>query len=161
MWEIISRNEASTMAIGEELGKLLSPGDVVTLSGDLGAGKTVFVHGVAKGLAARDPVSSPSFLIVQEYRGKYPIFHADFYRLKSPLELEGIGWDDYLNRRGVTLIEWGERFPEVLPEERLEVVIATGSDFGSEGWRLLSFRPDGEHYQEMVEGLAERCSYLA
>lgn len=158
MWEIISSSARITEVIGKELGRLLIPGDVVSLVGDLGAGKTVFVRGAAGGLDVAGDVSSPSFLIVQEYAGKYPLFHADFYRLGSYRELEGIGWDEYLGRQGVVLIEWGDRFPEALPADFLEVRISP-ADF-SETARLLRFRPRGGRYEARVKELAENCAYL-
>lgn len=155
MWEIRSDSPIFTEKVGESLGKLLGPGDVVSLIGELGAGKTVFVHGVARGLEVQDPVSSPSFLIVQEYRGKYPVFHCDFYRLDSYQELEDIGWDDYSRREGVILIEWGNRIPEALPENYLEIAIQQPDPL--EDRRLLCFIPNGSRYDGIIKELAEKC----
>lgn len=156
MWEIHSHSPAVTEKVGHLLGKLLGPGDMVSLVGDLGAGKTVFVHGVAGGLEVRDAVSSPSFLIVQEYRGRYPVFHCDFYRLESYQELEDIGWDDYSWRGGVILIEWGNRIPEALPANHLEVVIEQAGL--PEHERLIRFVPHGSHYEGLVKELAGQCA---
>lgn len=159
MWELISRSPRVTEMIGEELGRLLAGGDVVSLSGSLGVGKTVFIHGVARGLDVDDPVTSPSFMIVQEYEGRCPVFHADFYRLRSYQELEGIGWDDYLRRHGVILIEWGNLFPEALPSEFLQIDINQSEPI--ETARLIRFEPRGGHYEAIVKELADRCGYLA
>jgi tRNA threonylcarbamoyladenosine biosynthesis protein TsaE len=112
------------------------------------------VRGIASGLEVRDTVSSPSFLIIQEYRGRYPVFHGDFYRLGSYQELEDIGWDEYFHREGIMLIEWGNLIPEAIPEDYLEVVI---KEPGLETARLLKFIPHGKRYQAVVEELAEKC----
>lgn len=148
-----------TEKIGEELGSLLGEGDVVSLSGSLGAGKTVFVHGVARGLGVKDPVSSPSFIIVQEYRGRFPVFHADFYRLRSYRELEDVGWLEYLKQGGVILIEWGELFPEALPSEYLQIEIERSQPI--ETSRVLRFKPYGRRYEALVKELAVKCGFLA
>jgi tRNA threonylcarbamoyladenosine biosynthesis protein TsaE len=154
LWEIHSYSDQVTEAVGRELGKLLGPGDFVSLTGELGAGKTTMVRGIASGLEVRDTVSSPSFLIIQEYRGRYPVFHGDFYRLGSYQELEVIGWDEYFHREGIMLIEWGNLIPEAIPEDYLEVVI---KEPGLETARLLKFIPHGKRYQAVVEELAEKC----
>lgn len=120
VWQTVSPSPEDTEMIGEDLGRRLAPGDVLSLVGELGAGKTVFARGLARGLACSE-VSSPSFLIVQEYQGRYPVFHCDFYRLRSPRELEGIGWEEYLRGQGIVLIEWGDLIPGCLPEEYMEV----------------------------------------
>jgi len=158
LWQLISPSAPVTASIGEELGKLLTPGDVVALVGELGVGKTVFVRGAARGLEVRSPVSSPSFMLIQEYEGKYPVFHCDFFRLQSYRELEEIGWEEYRKRRGIILVEWGNRIPEALPEEYLEISIAY-HDF-SESARWIRFHPKGRHYEAKVRELAEKCGYL-
>lgn len=158
MWEIVSSGPQVTQLLGEELGKLLAPGDVVSLVGELGAGKTVFVHGIARGLGVSSPVSSPSFILIQEYEGKYPVFHCDFFRLQSYQELEEIGWDEYRKRGGVILIEWGNRIPEALPEEYLEVVIAYCDS--SESTRRIQFRPQGGRYEAKIKELKDACGCL-
>ncbi len=144
VWEAVSPSPECTETIGEELGRQLAPGDVVSLVGELGAGKTVFVRGVARGLGC-DGVSSPSFMIVQEYRGKHPVFHCDFYRLRTARELEAIGWEEYLGGQGIVLIEWGNLIPEALPAEFLEVRIEPVEH--SDDDRNLQFIPRGSRYQ--------------
>lgn len=106
--KIISKSEKETMEAGKALALRLKPGDTVALYGDLGAGKTAFVRGIAEGLGVTDPVSSPTFTIVNEYSGKIPLFHFDMYRLGSAEELFDIGWEDYLDRGGVCAVEWSE-----------------------------------------------------
>jgi tRNA threonylcarbamoyladenosine biosynthesis protein TsaE len=117
-----------TERIGDLLGCLLVPGDVVGLTGDLGAGKTAFVRGVARGagVPAGHPVNSPTFTILNVYGGgRFPIFHLDLYRLDDPTELEGVGMSDLLSGQGVLLVEWAERYPEALPSDLVSVTIET------------------------------------
>ena len=104
-----------TEALGEALGKVLSPGAVVAYTGDLGAGKTAFTRGLAKGLGASEPVTSPTYTIVNEYlSGRIPLFHFDMYRLGSSEDLFDIGWEDYLERGGVCALEWSENVADAL-----------------------------------------------
>ena len=124
--EFISRSEGETEALGARLAGLLSPGDVVSLYGDLGVGKTAFTRGVARGLGIAGRVTSPTFTIVNEYDGAVPLFHFDMYRLGSSDELYDIGWDDYLERGGVCAVEWSERVADALPEDAVTVDIARG-----------------------------------
>ena len=118
MGSIISRSPAETFAYGQVVAGELKPGSVVALRGDLGAGKTHFVKGVAAGFGADpDEVTSPTFTLVHEYEGgRLPIFHFDLYRLESADEVLRIGLDDYLAEAGVVLIEWADKFPELLPD---------------------------------------------
>lgn len=125
---MVTDGPADTFALGENLGVSLEPGDVVGLTGGLGAGKTCLVKGICFGLGvpAGDPVS-PTFSIVNEYEGRCPVYHIDAYRIGSPSELENIGLDDYLDGSGVCLIEWADRIVEALAgvgwtELRLEIV---------------------------------------
>lgn len=113
-----------TFNFGKMLGEKITKGSVVTLSGDLGTGKTLFSKGFAKGLGINEPVVSPTFTIVQEYHeGRMPLYHFDTYRIDDPYEMEEIGFDDYLYGQGVCLIEWPEMVSELLPEKRLEITI--------------------------------------
>ena len=111
MMIVTTNSEAETVREGEKLGRSLSQGDVVALHGNLGAGKTAFVRGLAAGLGIRISVSSPTFTIVNEYPGGVPLFHFDMYRLENENELFDIGWDDYLERGGVCAVEWSEKVP--------------------------------------------------
>lgn len=158
MWETVAGSSTVTQLLGEQLGRLLQAGDLVSLVGDLGAGKTVLVHGIARGLQVSEPVSSPTFLLIQEYNGRYPVFHCDFYRLKDYQELEDIGWEEYFQRQGVILIEWGNRIPEALPDEYLEIEIKP--DDSSDSIRLIRFNPKGHRYDALVKELSDKCAYL-
>ena len=112
---IITNSEAETIREGERLGRKLSGGAVVALKGELGAGKTVFIRGLALGLGIATPVTSPTFTIVDEHPGKTPLFHFDMYRIGSESELFDIGWDDYIGQGGVCAVEWSDRVPAALP----------------------------------------------
>jgi tRNA threonylcarbamoyladenosine biosynthesis protein TsaE len=112
-----SNSVAETIAFAREWARALVPNDVVALVGDLGAGKTQFVKGLLQGLESAEEATSPTFTLVHEYRsGRLPIFHFDFYRLNQLAEIVEIGFDDYLDDGGIAVIEWADRFPQVLPE---------------------------------------------
>lgn len=113
--EYITRGETETEELGERLGKTIRPGTVIAFTGDLGAGKTAFTRGLARGLGVTDRVTSPTFTIVNEYEGgRLPLFHFDMYRLESSDELFDIGWEDYLHRNGVCAVEWSEKVSDAL-----------------------------------------------
>ena len=121
---VTTQSEEETAAVGRELASSLLPGDVVLLSGDLGAGKTAFVRGLAEGLGvSRDEVSSPTFTLIQEYRGgRLPLFHVDLYRIEDPREFDELGLDE-IAEDGVLAIEWAERYPRP-PAHAVRVSIA-------------------------------------
>jgi tRNA threonylcarbamoyladenosine biosynthesis protein TsaE len=124
-----TRSEEETIALGEAFAAGLRAGDVVALYGTLGTGKTRFIKGVCRGLGAGEHVTSPTFTIVNEYRGgAVPIYHFDLYRLKDVRELREIGFDEYLDGDGVCLLEWAERVREFLPARRFDVTLAFGPD---------------------------------
>jgi len=118
---IITNSEDETIREGEKLGRMLKPGEVVALCGNLGAGKTAFTRGLATGLGIKANVTSPTFTIVNEYPGDIPLFHFDMYRLESESELFDIGWDDYHDRGGVCVVEWSEKVPGAFPPDRFVV----------------------------------------
>lgn len=127
--DYLSNSVEETEALGAELAGRLEPGDVVAFTGDLGAGKTAFVRGLARGLGIPDRVTSPTFTIVNEYEGgRLPLFHFDMYRLGSADELYDIGWEDYLARGGVCAVEWSEQVSGALPEDAVWVDIARGDN---------------------------------
>ena len=122
MWQTHSASAEETFVLGRVLGERAFPGTVVILSGDLGAGKTALARGVGAGLAVRSRVQSPSFAVLQAHEGgRLPFWHVDLYRLESASELDSIGLDEALEGQGVVVIEWGERFPQALPADRLEL----------------------------------------
>lgn len=122
---IVSRSENETIALGEKIARQLKPGDLVALSGDLGAGKTTLVKGIAKGLAVKNYryVNSPSFVLVKEYKGRIPLFHFDIYRLDNLKDIEDLGYEDYLGRKGVVVIEWAKKMSRILPKSHLDITL--------------------------------------
>lgn len=114
--EFYTASAQETEQLGQRLGQRLKPGAVIAYSGDLGAGKTAFTRGLARGLGIEDPITSPTYTIVNEYPGKIPLFHFDMYRLGSSEDLFDIGWEDYLTRGGVIAVEWSERVEDALGE---------------------------------------------
>ena len=135
--EWITHSPAETEALGARLAEALDAGRVVAFTGDLGAGKTAFVSGMARALGVEDRVTSPTFTIVNEYEGgRLPLFHFDMYRLDGAEDLFDIGWDDYLDRGGVCAVEWSERVAEALPPETLWVTLSRCP--GHENWRAVT-----------------------
>ena len=121
---IETENPEETFALGQKIGRAATPGQVYTLTGDLGVGKTVFTQGIAEGLGITEPVNSPTFTIVQVYEeGRLPFYHFDVYRIGDIEEMEEIGYDDYFFGEGICLIEWAELIEEILPENRISITI--------------------------------------
>ena len=132
----VSNSEGETEDLGRRLGLRLGPGAVVAYTGDLGAGKTAFTRGLARGLDISERVTSPTFTIVNEYEGgRLPLFHFDLYRLGSSDELFDIGWEDYLSRGGVCAVEWGENVADALEEDAIRVDLRRGE---SDGQRIIT-----------------------
>ena len=140
--EYLSHNETETEAIGAALAARLGPGDVVAYLGDLGAGKTAFTRGLARGLGCTGRVTSPTFTVVNEHEGPTPLFHFDLYRLGGEEELFDIGWEDYLARGGVCAVEWSERAGSALPPETVYVSIRRCRE--SEDWRRITVEGGGK-----------------
>lgn len=127
--QYITHSPEETRALGRTLAQALQGGAVVAFTGDLGAGKTAFVSGMAEGLGMEERVTSPTFTIVNEYEGgRLPLFHFDMYRLGSADELFHIGWEDYLARNGVCAVEWSENVDEALDGDTIRVDISRGED---------------------------------
>lgn len=121
---IETKNAKETFQLGEKIGEKALPGQIYTLNGDLGVGKTVFTQGVASGLGIREPVNSPTFTILQEYEGgRLPFYHFDVYRIGDIEEMEEIGYDDYFFGEGICLVEWAQLIEEILPENVISVTI--------------------------------------
>jgi tRNA threonylcarbamoyladenosine biosynthesis protein TsaE len=142
----------ATERFGRLLGSLLFPGAVVALSGPLGAGKTFLTRAVARGLGVSDEraVTSPTFVLIQEYQARLPIYHFDLYRLPSGAAFHDLGAGEYLEGQGVCLIEWADKFPSCLPDERLEIRLEPQSEQS----RLAELIGSGERYATLVHRLA-------
>lgn len=121
---IETRSAGETYELGMRVGEQAKPGQVYTLIGDLGVGKTVFTQGLAKGLGIEEPISSPTFTIVQVYEeGKLPFYHFDVYRIGDISEMDEVGYEDYVYGEGVSLIEWANLIEEILPRQRVEITM--------------------------------------
>jgi tRNA threonylcarbamoyladenosine biosynthesis protein TsaE len=141
---IETHDPEETFEVGRTIGMNAKPGQIYTLTGDLGVGKTVFTQGVAAGLGIIEPVNSPTFTIIQEYEdGRLPFYHFDVYRIGDLEEMEEIGYDDYFFGQGICLIEWAELIEEILPEKRIEVTIEKDLEKGFE-YRKITIEERGE-----------------
>ena len=141
---IETHDPEETFEVGRTIGVNAKPGQIYTLTGDLGVGKTVFTQGVAAGLGITEPVNSPTFTIIQEYEdGRLPFYHFDVYRIGDLEEMEEIGYDDYFFGQGICLIEWAELIEEILPEKRIEVTIEKDLEKGFE-YRKITIEERGE-----------------
>ena len=129
MATFISNSPAETAAIGRRLAEDIRVGSVLALKGDLGSGKTMFVKGLVAGMGGRADVTSPTFTIVHEYRGgRLPVYHFDFFRLENRETVARLGLDDYLFGDGVSVIEWADRFPELIPQHARWILFETKSE---------------------------------
>lgn len=142
-----TNSEEETLLLAQNLAKLLKPGDVITLNGDLGSGKTTFTKGLAVGLGIEQMITSPTFTIIKEYDGELPLYHMDAYRLEH--SEEDIGFAEYFYGDGISVVEWSQFIEDFLPEERLNIVI----EYVSDNVRRLKFQPIGKHYRNMTNQL--------
>jgi len=133
---------------------LLQEGSVLCLIGDLGAGKTLLVQGIAQGLGLNEEITSPTFTVMNVYEGTIPVYHFDLYRLESPEQLVDIGFDEYTNAGGIAIIEWPDKFPGFMPDSYLRIeLIKTGDND-----RLIKVSPQGAHHHLLYEELKQACS---
>lgn len=147
MKQIKVQSLAETEELATKLATLLSPPDVLTLEGDLGAGKTTFTQALAKALGISRTVSSPTFTILKQYEGKYPLNHLDVYRLEG--SDEDLGWDELFYGEAISVVEWAHLIQEDLPEERLDIRL----EHGGNDTRTITIMPIGEHYEKICEEL--------
>jgi tRNA threonylcarbamoyladenosine biosynthesis protein TsaE len=138
--------------MGKEIGKGIHSGSVIALCGNLGTGKTVFAKGIASGLGVEAIVTSPTFVIINEYEGRHPFYHMDIYRLTAPAEMIGLGYEEYFYSDGVTAIEWAQKIDSLLPEEYLRVEFEVMGELDRE----IIFIPFGQKYVQLVEKLRKR-----
>lgn len=153
MSALILHTRNDTAIAGETLGRLLDPGDVVALIGDLGAGKTTLTQAIARGMGVVAPVTSPTFTLVHEYDGDPPLFHFDPYRLTRPEDLYDLAFDDYLRQRGVIVVEWADKVASQLPYDRLTLRLTpleTNDDELEDSPRQLVAEPVGPRYNMLV-----------
>ena len=151
MVRVTSLSPEETEALGARLGGLLAAGDFISLRGELGAGKTRFANGVARGLGipASVPITSPTFTLMNIYAGRLPLYHFDLYRLSGDDDVVDLGFAEYFAGQGVSLVEWAERLVEELPPERLEITFSYEDELA----RALEFAPFGERFRGVIAAL--------
>ncbi|HYU56602.1 MAG TPA: tRNA (adenosine(37)-N6)-threonylcarbamoyltransferase complex ATPase subunit type 1 TsaE [Actinomycetota bacterium] len=149
--QVVTASPSETRAVGAALAPLLAPRDLVSLGGDLGAGKTTFVQGAAAGLGVAEPVTSPAFVLVREYRGAIPVVHVDVYRLNRMQEVLDLGFEEYLDSGAVMFVEWGDVIEALFPQTFLAIEFTTLA--GDE--RRLSFHPGGPAWAGRWERLEQ------
>lgn len=136
-----------TKEFGKKLGKLLKKGDIVCLNGDLGAGKTTLTKSIGLGLGVEEYITSPTFSLINEYKGRLPVYHFDVYRLENVDELDDLGFDEYFFGGGVCIIEWAEKIEKMLPKEIIVLDIESGEDIDK---RRISIGGTGQRYKEVL-----------
>ena len=146
-YKFISNEPQQTLDFAKKLAERLLPGDVIALEGDLGAGKTTFTKGLAQGLQIKRTVNSPTFTIIKEYQGIMPLYHMDVYRVED--SFEDLGFDEYFEGNGVTVVEWAHLIKEQLPENLLTIYLY----HGDEQTRELVLEPKGSRYEELCKEL--------
>ena len=133
-----------TAELGRKIGRLVQPGDIICLNGDLGVGKTVFTQGIADGLEIDDSICSPTFTLIQEYeQGRIPLYHFDVYRISGPWDMDDLGYEDYFFGNGVCLVEWGCLIEELLPEDTIMITIEKDLEKGFD-YRKITISKDFE-----------------
>ncbi|NLY84934.1 MAG: tRNA (adenosine(37)-N6)-threonylcarbamoyltransferase complex ATPase subunit type 1 TsaE [Tissierellia bacterium] len=150
--EIRLNNLEETEEFGIKLGKILKSGDIVCLNGDLGAGKTTLTKSICLGLGVEEYITSPTFTLINQYKGRVPVYHFDVYRLENVDELYDLGFDEYFYGNGVCIIEWAERIEKLLPRERLVLDIKRGKDMDE---RVINITAHGDRYIELLKELEE------
>lgn len=155
--EIVSQSVNETLRIGRVIAGNLKAADIICLFGELGSGKTVLVKGIAEGLGIkREKVISPSFVLIRQHlQGKFPLYHFDLYRLKDPLAISGLGYEEYFYDAGVTIIEWADRLGCLLPKEFLKIELS----FKSDRQRLFKFTAEGVRYKALLQEIHESRTF--
>lgn len=149
-----SDSPIQTQAIGQAVGSLAEPGDLVLLHGELGAGKTCFTQGVLHGLGSKDHVRSPTFVLIMEHNARLPLYHIDLYRLSVGSDLDSIGIEEYVHGAGLCVVEWADRASSAFPVERLEIRIERVE--GDEEGRTLTLTAMGERHAELLRATKQR-----
>ncbi|PLR98651.1 tRNA (adenosine(37)-N6)-threonylcarbamoyltransferase complex ATPase subunit type 1 TsaE [Bacillus sp. T33-2] len=144
-YQFVSQQPERTREFARRLGERLKPGDVIALEGDLGAGKTTFTKGLAEGLEIKRTVNSPTFTIIKEYEGRLPLYHMDVYRVKD--SYEDLGFEEYFEGNGVTVVEWAHLIKEQLPRDLLVIRIFLAADNA----RKIVLEPSGIRYEQLCK----------
>ncbi len=149
--EIILKGLKETEEFGIKLGSLMKRGDILCLNGDLGAGKTTMTKSIGLGLGVEEYITSPTFALINEYRGRLPVYHFDVYRLENADDLYDLGFDDYFYGNGVCIIEWAHKIQRMIPKDRMVVDIEKGNE---DDERLLKISGYGKRYEELIKELS-------
>lgn len=152
MLEIRLNSLEQTEEFGIKFGKLLQGGDIVCLNGELGAGKTTLTKSIGLGLGVNDYITSPTFALINEYKGRVPVYHFDVYRLENVEELYDLGFDEYFYSNGVSIIEWAEKIERLLPKERIELDFKKGIDINE---RWINITGYGDRYIQIHKELGK------
>lgn len=147
--KIYCHSLGDTKKLGNALGKLFQPGDVVSLVGDLGAGKTTFTKALGEGMGISSYITSATFTLMNEYPGDIPLYHFDTYRLENIEDIDDLGFDDYFFGNGVSVVEWGDRIEEWLPKDHLTISIEDAGELE----RIFTFTSHGERSEKLLEGV--------
>jgi tRNA threonylcarbamoyladenosine biosynthesis protein TsaE len=150
MVKIILKNEEDTEKFGIRLGKILKGGDIISLTGDLGAGKTTLTKSIGKGLDVKDYITSPTFALINEYKGRVDLYHFDVYRLDGIESLYDLGYEDYFYSDGVTIVEWGNKVKDLLPDNTINIHIDKGEGLEE---RIITIYGQGERFDQIVKEL--------
>lgn len=134
--EVVTSSAQETISFGKKIGEKLQPNDVIALYGDLGAGKTTLVQGIGAGLGVGEFITSPTFILINEYQGRIPLYHVDLYRLADVSQIEDLGIEEYFTKGGVCVIEWAERLKDLMPKEHQSITI----DMISEDKRRITWQ---------------------
>lgn len=148
--DYIVNSVEESIKLGEEIGKRVKPGDIICLTGDLGAGKTHITKGIARGLGITDNVTSPTFSLINEYNGRLKLYHFDVYRINDPLEIYSLGFDEYIFGDGVSVIEWANYIETLIPREHIAIDVRKNYDLG-ENYRKIVIQYYGNRYNYVKE----------
>lgn len=154
MLKIISKSAEQTNSLGISLGKQLQQGDIICLTGDLGAGKTAFTKGIGEGLEIKEFITSPTYTIINEYEGRIPLYHFDVYRLEGVEEMYELGYEEYFFGDGAVVVEWADIVKDIIPLERLWITIIRGKE---EDTREIIIEATGERYHTIVKELEQHA----
>jgi len=150
--KVVLSNLEETEEFGIKLGKILKKGDIVCLIGDLGAGKTTLTKSIGLGLGVKEYITSPTFTLINQYKGRIPVYHFDVYRLENADELYDLGFDEYFYGDGVCIIEWADKIEKLLPKERSVLDIKMGKDINE---RVIDITAYGDRYKDLIKELKE------
>jgi len=147
---VLTRSSKETKKLGKEVGKELSRGSIIALTGELGSGKTTLIQGIGEGIGVSSMIKSPSFTIIHKYPGRIPLYHFDLYRLKDEREIIPLGYEEYFYKReGIIVVEWAEKIKNLLPAEHLKIDI----QILNLSKRKISLNPQGSYYEKLVKRL--------